>query len=134
MAGRLVHFLPFWEEVILRDHWALEIVRQGYSIKLVRIPRFQGVQSTPVHRKGTELLSNEVKDLLWKGAIVLTPLDQVRSGYYSTYFLVPKKDGGLRLILNLKYFNLNVSKTSFKMETGPLWQSCSSSSGWPAWI
>ena len=41
----------------------------------------------------------------------------MRSEYYSTYFVVPKKDGGLRPILNLKYFNLSVWKTSFKMET-----------------
>ena len=47
----------------------------------------------------------------------MTPLDKVRSGYYSTYFLVPKNDGGHRSILNLKFFNLNVSKTSIKMET-----------------
>ena len=52
-----------------------------------------------------------------KGAIVLTLLDQVRSGYCSTYFLVPIKDSGHRPILNLKYFNLNVCKTSFKMGT-----------------
>ena len=37
--------------------------------------------------------------------------------YYSTYFLVPKKDSGHRPILNLKFFNLDVCKTSFKMET-----------------
>ena len=41
----------------------------------------------------------------------------MRSRYYSTYFLVPKKDGSYRPILNLKFFNLNVCKTSFKMET-----------------
>ena len=58
-----------------------------------------------------------MEDLLQKGAIVLTPLDQVRSGYYSIYLLVPQKDCGLRPILNLKYFNLNVCKTSFKMKT-----------------
>ena len=63
------------------------------------------------------MLSKEVEDRLPKGAVVLTPLDQVRRVYYSTYFLVPKKDGGHRPILNLKLFNLNVCKTSFKMET-----------------
>ena len=63
------------------------------------------------------MLCNEVKDLLQNGALVLTPLDQVRSGYYSAYFLVPKEDGDHRPILNLKFFNLNVCKTLFKMET-----------------
>ena len=41
----------------------------------------------------------------------------MRSGYYSTYFLVPQKDSGHRPIRNLKFFNLNVCKTLFKMET-----------------
>ena len=63
------------------------------------------------------MLSNEVGHLVRKGAEVLNPLYQVKSGYYITYFLVPKKDGGYRPILNLKFFNLNVCKTSFKMET-----------------
>ena len=31
--------------------------------------------------------------------------DQERSGFYSTYFLVLKRDGGHRPILNLKFFN-----------------------------
>ena len=117
VACRLVHFLSFWVEVIQADHWVLEIIRQGYSIELVRTHRFHRVQNTPVPRDGMELLSSEVEDLLRKGAIVQTPLVQGRSGYYSTYFLVPKKDGSLRPILNLKYFNLNVSNSSFKIET-----------------
>ena len=111
-----MHFLPLWEEVIQADHCVLEIVLQVYSIELVRTPLFRGVWSTPVPCKEIEVLSNKVEDLLRKSVIVLTPLDQVRIGYYSTYFLVPKSDGGLRPILNL-YFNLNVSKTSFKMQT-----------------
>ena len=41
----------------------------------------------------------------------------MRSGYYSTFFLVLKKNCGHRPILKLKFFNLNVCKASFKMET-----------------
>ena len=86
---------------------------------MVWTPQFQGVRSIPVLLVGLGVLSNEVEDLLQQGAIVPTTLDQVRSGYYSTYFLVPKKDSSLELrsILNLKYFNLNVCKTSFQIET-----------------
>ena len=43
-----------------------------------------------------------------------------RSGYYCIYVLVlPNKDGGHTPILNLKFFNLTVGKTSFKVETAP---------------
>ena len=44
-------------------------------------------------------------------------LDQEKKGFYSTYFLVPKRDGGHTPILNLKFFNFIVHKTSLKLET-----------------
>ena len=45
------------------------------------------------------------------------PLEQERSGLYSTYFLVAKRGREHRPILNLKLFNFIVRNTSFKMET-----------------
>jgi len=62
-------------------------------------------------------VSEEVAGLLRKGAVVAIPLDWEENVYFSTYFIVPKKEGGLRSILNLKYFNINVRKRKFKMET-----------------
>ena len=52
-----------------------------------------------------------------KEAVIPVPPDQVKDRYYSTYFIVPKKDGGLRPILNLKIFNNCINKTKFSMET-----------------
>jgi hypothetical protein len=59
----------------------------------------------------------EVKKLLGKGAIELVPPGQEGQGFYSTFFIVPKKDGGLRPILNLKPLNVYMEKSHFKMET-----------------
>ena len=42
---------------------------------------------------------------------------QERAGFYSMYFLVPKKDGGIRTILNLKLFNRFLQKHEFKLES-----------------
>ena len=55
--------------------------------------------------------------LLSKGAI--EPLSQVQSegGLYSRYFLVPKKDGGLRPILDLRQLNKVLVKRQFRMLT-----------------
>ncbi len=39
------------------------------------------------------------------------------SGFYSRYFLVPKKDGGLRLILDLRLLNYALMKRLFRMIT-----------------
>ena len=94
MAGRLKEFLPFWEQ-ITSDRWVLNILRRGYSIERLHIPPFTVVQSTRPPTLGTDLLSSEVAGLLQKCAVVPVPLDQGRDGYLSTYFIVPKKDGGL---------------------------------------
>ena len=60
---------------------------------------------------------NEVTKLLEKGAIEFVPKDQEGQGFYSTFFIVPKKDGGIRPILNLKPLNVYLQKSQFKMET-----------------
>ncbi len=42
----------------------------------------------------------------------LTPTRE--TGFYSRYFIVPKKDGGLRPILDLRVLNVSVLKLKFK--------------------
>ena len=37
-------------------------------------------------------MSEEVEGLIRKGVVTPVPLDQERSGFYSTYFFVPKLD------------------------------------------
>ena len=115
VAGRLCHFLPFWKS-ICTDAWVLNIIAHGYELDLLSVPTFQGIRATRAVRSAP-VLSEEVSDMIAKGAVVPVPLDQEETGYYSTYFLVPKKDGGLRPILNLRYFNRHVQKLSFRMET-----------------
>ena len=53
--------------------------------------------------------------MLLKGAVELAPLPSL--GYYSNMFLVPKKNGEMRPIINLKSLNTSVEKEKFKMET-----------------
>ncbi len=44
-------------------------------------------------------------DVAGKGAIEMVPPALSESGFYSRYFLVPKKDGGLRPIRDLRRLN-----------------------------
>ncbi len=63
------------------------------------------------------VLEQEVISLLRKEAIeVVPPLDR-ESWFYSRYFIVPKKDGGLRPILDLRLLNHSVMRLKFKMLT-----------------
>ncbi|XP_059381433.1 uncharacterized protein LOC132116575, partial [Carassius carassius] len=59
----------------------------------------------------------EMLALLSKGAIEEVHPSQMESGFYSRYFVVPKKDGGLRPILDLRRLNLALRSSKFKMLT-----------------
>ncbi len=52
-----------------------------------------------------------------KGAMKIVPLVNSESGFYSRYFLVPKKDGGFRPILDFRRLNQARMRRPFRMLT-----------------
>ena len=115
VGGRLSLFLDFWRS-INPSSWVLDIVAQGYYIPFKQLPRSRGIRVTPLSGDYAPVLLDEVDTLLQKGAIEPV-LENPSEGFYSTYFLVPKKTGDLRPILNLKPLNGLVDSPTFKMET-----------------
>ncbi len=92
------------------------IIKRGYSLQFARRPpRFSGVVSTSVY--GENVLRSEVMTLLEKGAIEMVPPALSESGFYSRYFLIPRKDGGLRPILDLRRLNHALMRRPFRMIT-----------------
>ena len=65
----------------------------------------------------SQCLLEEVESLLGKQAIERVPQGQEGLGFYSTFFTVQKKGGGLRPILNLRPLNKFLKVQHFKMET-----------------
>lgn len=59
----------------------------------------------------------EIAQLLSRGAISLVPREEAQAGHYSRYFLVDKKDGGTRPILDLRVLNGFIAKHPFRMLT-----------------
>uniref|UniRef100_A0A6I8RCF9 Tyr recombinase domain-containing protein n=1 Tax=Xenopus tropicalis TaxID=8364 RepID=A0A6I8RCF9_XENTR len=58
-----------------------------------------------------------VQDLLEERVIVpVPPYDKFR-GFYSNLFIVPKKDGSFRPVLDLKHLNVFIRSSRFKMES-----------------
>ena len=111
-AGRIKYFVSNWED-ITQDPWVLGVV-QGYSLEFESqpilgtiLPQFQLSQSEAL------AMDREVSELERKGAI--EPAKGL-VGYVSSVFLVPKKDGGMRLIINLKSLNAHLRYVHFKME------------------
>ncbi len=107
-----------WQAIPGVSEWVMGIIKRGYSHQFARRPpRFSGVVSTSVHGENARVLRSEVMTLLEKGAIEMVPPALSESGFYSRYFLVPKKDGGLRPILDLRRLNHALMRRPFRMIT-----------------
>lgn len=111
-AGRISRFLPAWA-LLTKDRWVLETVASGLTIDFLTPP----IQSTippnaTMNKVQRALVDQSIVELLAKGAVVET----ADPGFISSIFLIPKKSGAWRPIINLKSLNSFVSKSHFKME------------------
>ncbi len=79
--------------------------------------QFSGILETSVRAQNAPVLREEIAVLLAKGAIEPVPPAEMRQGFYSPYFIVPKKGGGLRPILDLRLLNRALHRLPFKMLT-----------------
>ncbi len=114
----LVRSLRAWLALPSPSRWLIRTIRLGYAIQFARRPpKFRGVHFTSVKAVDTHVLRAEIAVLLAKDAIELVPPADMRSGFYSPYFIVPKKSGGLRPILDLRVLNQSLHKLPFKMLT-----------------
>jgi hypothetical protein len=112
-TGHLKYFSPIWEK-ITQDPLVLQIV-QGYQIEFIKPPVQQFPARVPTLSPVLEtILDQEVKELLEKLAV--HPVDQQTDGFISSLFVVPKKDGGNRPVVNLKPLNQYLIYEHFKME------------------
>jgi len=86
---------------ITNDLWVLDTVKNGYQIEFNVFP--QGsffMNEIQFSKEKAEIVSTEIDKLLMKGAI--KEVDSVEDQFISNLFLVPKKDGSLRPVINLK--------------------------------
>jgi len=119
VGGRLQKFAENWKS-ITTDKWVIQTLTKGYLIEFTsHPPSFQGIRETdlPSESFARSALLGEVDDLLQKSAIEVVPRSKSQNGFYSRFFLVPKKSGGLRPILNLRPLNKHVKSSHFKMQT-----------------
>ncbi len=114
----LVHYLAAWKLLPNVSQWVLHTVERGYKIQFgSRSPLFNGVFPTLVGPKQALVMEQEVETILRKEAIEVVPPHNTESGFYSRYFIVPKKDGGLRPILDLRRLSCSVMRLKFRMLT-----------------
>ena len=116
VGGRLSHFLHAWEK-ITTDKWVLDVVKHGYKLEFIQKPPFLGIKPTNVALESQAIIKQEIDSLLNKNAIEIVKPVEMHSGFYSTLFLVPKKNGEMRPVINLKPLNKYLQKKHFKMDT-----------------
>jgi hypothetical protein len=119
VGGHLKDFAPFWKDV-LNYSFILEAVTgfnpQFTSPSPLSLPGLKF--ESPSHGKNDHFIDKEVEALLAKGAIKEVPLSPPPLSYISPIFLITKKDGGMRPILNLNKLNAaHLDTPYFRMET-----------------
>ncbi len=114
----LARRLEAWLALHSPSRWLTRTIRLGYAIQFARRPpKFSGVLETSVEARNAPVLREEIAVLLAKDAIEPVPPAEMRQGFYSPYFIIPKKGGGLRPILDLRLLNRALHRLPFKMLT-----------------
>ncbi|XP_029973330.1 uncharacterized protein LOC115407110 [Salarias fasciatus] len=99
--------------------WVLRTISRGYRLQFAAVPpRFSGIVHSQARGESARVLQEEIHSLLEKRAICVVPPGQCQSGFYSRYFLVPKRGGtGIRPILDLRALNKYLRTYQFRMLT-----------------
>ena len=114
-GGRLHHFLDHWVQVT-KESYVIKTIQSGIGLNFTELPSLSLLPVFSVKsNKNFAEMSLHVAEMLEKDAI--EPVLDGSPGFYSSMFLVPKRTGGFRPIINLKILNLSVVKEKFKMET-----------------
>src|SRR5512146_1866830 len=114
----LARALPAWLARASPSRWLIRTIRLGYAIQFAkRPPKFTGVYFSRVNPLSAPVLREEIAALLAKGAIEPVPPAEMESGFYSPSFIVPKKTGGSRPILDLRVLNRCLHKLPFRRLT-----------------
>ena len=118
VGGCLSQHLPAWKEMGA-DPWALNILEHGYA------PTFKKGRPSLTHLwrshesstpRKAEMLQSSVDEMLLKNAIEMVR-QPTSLGFYSHVFLVIKKNGKFRPVINLRALNQTLHVPTFSMET-----------------
>jgi hypothetical protein len=107
LGGRLTQFLHHWEK-FTTDVWVLSVIRGGLDLMFQERPPLSDgpiPMSQISDKEKFCLLSEEIQSLLLKRVIEEIPPTQSTQGFYSRLFLVPKKTGGMRPVIDLSILN-----------------------------
>ena len=91
-------------------------IANGYKLEFQRFPPFSGIRERVVNANNQAILNVEIESLLQTAVIEPVPFAQRLQGFYSTFFLAPKKMGDLQAVINLRPLNQYLKTQHFKMD------------------
>ena len=114
-AGGLLKNYEFWSKNIT-DPSILSLIK-GLTLSFSFFPNSGSAKRENQFSDDEKaVIRSEIEAQLTQEVIEIAPnFDQ--NEYISTIFVVPKKDGGYRVILNLKHLNEFIEKSHFKMSS-----------------
>lgn len=112
VGGRISAFKKSWFK-ISADPWILELVSTRLRLEFYSTPTQEIVPNNAVLGPSQWAICNEeVEGMIKKRAVVRAET----RGFVSSIFIIPKKSGGFRPVINLKRLNTYVVYRHFKME------------------
>ena len=115
-GGRVRHFIPFWKS-FCRDREVLSIlngVKVEFENNECPIQKFLP-HEFKMSEEERKFVDKEIDHLL-KNGFIKKLTEPLPNGWVSNIFLVPKKQGGFCMILNLKPLNKHIKHKKFKID------------------
>ncbi len=129
-GGQIARHLVAWKS-ITKDPWVLKTVSEGLLLDFVSEPYQSNIPgNAAMNSTQWQLCDAEVSSLIEKGAII----ESSNPCFISGIFLIPRKTGGFRPIINLKGLNQFISYNHFKLEGIPTVKSTIREGDWLAKI
>ena len=105
-VAQISKHLDKWQ-TMTKDPFVLDIVKNGYTIKFTDLPR----QETVVDSQDSPKMQTVIEESILKQAISAVETQNLRiPGFYNRLFLVDKKDGGSRPVLDQSKLNNKVEQ------------------------
>eukprot|EP00079_Xenopus_tropicalis_P032144 XP_017945915.1 PREDICTED: uncharacterized protein LOC101734340 [Xenopus tropicalis] len=117
VGGKLQYFAENWTRHIA-DPWVTETISSGYHLEFRRLPPTRFLMSrVPRDPQKQSAFLSVVEELIQSNVVIPVPPDHQFTGFYSNLFVVPKKNGTFRPVLDLKRLNKWIIYRRFKMES-----------------
>jgi hypothetical protein len=116
VGARLAHFAPIWAQMFGQDSRASRTVSKGVGLSFKTRPL---LTRHPVHFQNKSSLERikRATSLMIEKRVIEPVRDRSSLGFYSRLFLVPKRSGEDRPIIDLSPLNRQLEVPKFRMET-----------------